>query len=204
MLRDRRIASSCAESAHANPTTIINNADRKSDRAETRVCRFDFGFQEFHGRRRKMEGKPILAGSDEGVTFRVVNDRVRALATSEDTGGAYEIFELRGPRESGPPLHSHPWDEAYVMIEGEAEVTVGDRKMTMTPGCFVNAPRGTLHAYRIFSDEARFVVVTSPAGASDFFADLDRETQGSTEDLARILGVALRHGLSVPLPPPSA
>lgn len=76
--------------------------------------------------------------------------------------------------------------------------------MTMTPGCFVNAPRGTLHAYRILSDEARFVVVTSPAGASDFFADLDRETQGSTEDLARILGVALRHGLSVPLPPPAA
>jgi quercetin dioxygenase-like cupin family protein len=148
-----------------------------------------------------MSCKPILAGSDEGSIYHVVGDTVRVLASGADTNGAYEIFEMRGPRESGPPPHSHPWNEAYVMLEGEMEVIVGDRKMTATPGCFINAPKDTLHAYRILSDEAKFIIVTSPAGAGDFFAELDRETGGSREDMEGIMRVAVRHGFNVPLPP---
>lgn len=150
-----------------------------------------------------MSGRPILAGSDEGPVYRVVGDTVRVLACGDDTGGAYEIFEMRGPRDSGPPPHSHPWDEAYVMLEGEMEVTLGDRRMTATPGSFINAPKGTLHAYRVLSDEAKFIIVTSPAGAGNFFAELDRETGGSREDMEGIVRVAVRHGFNVP-PPPAA
>ena len=149
-----------------------------------------------------MNGKPIFAGSGEGEVLRVVEDEVRVLAAGRDTGGAYEIFELSGPRESGPPPHAHPWSEAYVLLEGEVEVTFGDRKLNATPGCFVNIPAGMTHAYRVLSEGARFVVVTSPAGAGEFFAELDREAGGS-KDLENILKVALRHGLTVPLPPPA-
>lgn len=149
-----------------------------------------------------MNGEPIFARSDEGAVLRVVEDSVRVLAAGRDTGGAYEIFELSGPRASGPPPHSHPWSEAYVLLEGEVEVTIGERKLNATPGCFVNIPAGLTHAYRVLSEGARFIVVTSPAGASDFFADIDRETSGAL-DLENILKVALRHGLTVPLPPPA-
>jgi quercetin dioxygenase-like cupin family protein len=150
-----------------------------------------------------MTGRPILSGPGEGPTYRVVGDTLRVLAAAGDTGGVYEIFEMRGPRDSGPPPHSHPWDEAYVMLEGEMEVTLGERRMTAGPGSFVNAPRGTLHAYRVLSDEARFIVVTSPAGASEFFAELDSETAGSGEDMEAVVRVALRHGFNLP-PPPAA
>lgn len=147
-----------------------------------------------------MTGRAVLAGAGEGPVYRVVGDAIRVLASGADTNGAYEIFELRGPRSSGPPMHSHPWDEAYVLLEGEVEVTAGAQQMTATAGCFINIPRGTMHTFRVVSDEARFIVVTSPQGASAFFADLDREVGGALDDIPKILQVALRHGLSVPPP----
>ena len=52
------------------------------------------------------------------------------------------------------------------------------------------------------SDFARFTVITTRSGASEFFHDLDRETEGSVADMEKIVMVATRHGLTVP-PPPS-
>ncbi|HEV3468564.1 MAG TPA: cupin domain-containing protein [Pyrinomonadaceae bacterium] len=147
-----------------------------------------------------MTGKTIFVGPGEGPALRIVGDTVRVLAAGPDTGGAYEIFELSGPRGSGPPPHAHPWNEAYVMLEGEAEILLDGGTRKATAGCFVNIPAGALHSYRVLSEAARFIVVTSPSGAAEFFAELDRETGGSTEDLAKIVQVATRHGFTVPPP----
>ena len=147
-----------------------------------------------------MKVREILANPHDGVTLRVAEDSIRILTTGADTGGAYELFELQGPRDSGPPVHAHPWSESYVMVEGEAEITVGDKKMRATPGCFISIPAETLHTYKILSDSAKFIIITTPSGASEFFAELDRETKGSPGDLEKIIGVAVKHGFNIPPP----
>jgi hypothetical protein len=73
--------------------------------------------------------------------------------------------------------------------------------MIATPGCFVNVPGGMLHAYKILSDQARFILITTPSGAFDFFNELDRETGGSLEDFNKIVQIALQHGFTLPPPP---
>src|SRR5689334_7319488 len=118
----------------------------------------------------------IIAHPADGARLRVAGDVVRLLASSGQTGGAYEIFELEGPEGSGPPPHAHPWSEAYVVIEGEADVLIEGTKLVGTPGSFFHIPAGTTHTYRIRSKSARFVVITSPGGASDFFTEVDAET----------------------------
>jgi hypothetical protein len=87
------------------------------------------------------------------------------------------------------------------VLAGGSDTGVGDSKWIAAPGCFVNVPAGTFHTYRILSEGAKFVIITSPAGASDFFTELDREAGGSVEDLDKIVQIALRHGFSVPPPP---
>lgn len=139
----------------------------------------------------------IIANPTDGARLRVVGDVVRVLASAADTGGAYEIFELEGPEGSGPPPHAHPWSEAYVVVEGEAEVYVDGRHSLATAGSFYQVPAGTKHAYRIKSPSAKFVVITSPAGASNFFAELDAETAGSCEDMGKVFAVAVKHGFTV-------
>jgi quercetin dioxygenase-like cupin family protein len=141
-----------------------------------------------------------IASPAERPRLRVVGDVVRVLIDSEETGGAYELFELEGPEGSGPPPHAHPWSESYLVIEGEADLWVEQIKSRVTPGCFVSIPAGTTHGYRIRSKSAKFVVITSPGGASRFFAELDAETAGSCEDMAKIAEVALRHGFTLPQP----
>ena len=149
-----------------------------------------------------MAGRQIFSNPDEGHILRVVTDSVRVLASGEDTGGAYEVFVLSGPKDSDTTLHAHPWSEAYVMLEGEVEMTINERKMMATPGCFLHIPGGVFHAYKILSDSARFILITTPAGAHDFFTELDRETNGSVENLEKIVQIALHHGFT--LTPPVA
>jgi quercetin dioxygenase-like cupin family protein len=139
----------------------------------------------------------IIANPTDGARLRVVGDVVRVLASSEQTGGAYEIFELEGPEGSGPPAHAHPWVEAYVVTEGEADVYIEGEKLKATPGCFFHIPAGTTHGYRIRSKTAKFVVVTSPGGATDFFHEIDAETGGSCEDMGKVMAVAVKHGFTV-------
>ena len=99
----------------------------------------------------------IIANPDDGARLRVVGDTVRVLASAAQTGGNYEIFELEGPEGSGPPPHAHPWTEAYVVIDGEADVLVDGTHSRATPGCFIQVPAGTPHSYRITSKSAKFV-----------------------------------------------
>ena len=142
--------------------------------------------------------QPIITQPADGTRLRVVGDVVRVLASAAQTGGAYEIFELEGPEGSGPPPHAHPWNEAYVVVDGEADVFVEGTKQDATPGSFFHIPAGTTHGYRIRSKSAKFVVITSPGGASNFFTELDAETAGSCEDMGKVIGVALKHGFTIP------
>jgi len=144
-----------------------------------------------------MSGRAVMIDSNQGKVLRVVGDTIRVLAGSADTEGSYEIFEVTGPGESGPPLHSHPWSESYIVLDGEVEVTVGDSTKTMTKGGFVNIPAEMPHTYKIVSDSARFNVITTPSGAGDFFEEMDRVTSGSMNDMEKVVQVAVSHGLKV-------
>jgi uncharacterized protein len=132
-----------------------------------------------------------------GRTLRAVGDTIEVLRS----GGSLELFRLSGPRDSGPPPHAHPWDEAHIGISGEVEVHIGDDVTVLRAGDVLCAPAGTLHSYRILSEEASFHVITSGHRASAFFADLDEhiDRNASPGALPMILEVAKRNGLSSPL-----
>ena len=133
-----------------------------------------------------------------GRVLRVLDDTIKVEVAS----GQLEIFEVTGPRESGPPPHSHPWDEAYIGIDGAFEITVGDRASVLRPGEVIRVPGGTLHSYRTMTDGARVRVVTSGHRASAFFADMDANASPGAptpESLPGIVEVARRNGLASPL-----
>jgi len=136
----------------------------------------------------------IIANPTDGTRLLVTGDVMRLLATSDQTGDAYEIFEMEAIEGSGPPPHAHPWSEAYFVLEGEADVYVDGQHLKAVPGCFVQIPAGTIHAHRVTSKKARFMVVTSPHGASDFFHEAHDET-----DFEKVVGIAVKHGFSVPV-----
>ena len=41
-------------------------------------------------------------------------------------------MEVTLPQDAGPPPHTHRWDEAYFVTEGDVEFRVGDQRFTAT------------------------------------------------------------------------
>jgi len=126
----------------------------------------------------------------------IVGEQVTVLASGEATGG-YEIFLQRGPEGSGPPPHSHPWDESFLVVKGQIEFGIGGDSTTAAPGTLVHLPAGTVHWFRFGAGGGEMVSMTSRLGASRMFTDMARELAPVNPDLAQLVEVGGRHGMKV-------
>lgn len=128
--------------------------------------------------------------------LNVVGEQITVLASGAQTG-SYEIFHQAGPEGSGPPPHSHPWDEAFYVIQGELEFGVGDRALRAGPGVLVHVPAGSEHWFRFGAGGGEMVSVTSREGASHMFEDFDREISPQAPDVARLAELGRPYGLAM-------
>jgi quercetin dioxygenase-like cupin family protein len=60
----------------------------------------------------------VVTPKDWPRGLNVVGEQITVLVDGATTG-SYEIFRQAGPEGSGPPAHSHPWDEAFYVIAGQ-------------------------------------------------------------------------------------
>jgi len=57
------------------------------------------------------------------------------------------FFRSETPPGQGPELHAHPYDEVFVVQEGELTFTVGDTTVEAMGGQIVVAPAGAPHKF---------------------------------------------------------
>ncbi|MGE0150976.1 MAG: cupin domain-containing protein [Reyranellaceae bacterium] len=144
--------------------------------------------------------KPLVV--TPGATPRplnVVGEQITVLASGAQTG-SYEIFFQAGPAGSGPPPHSHPWDEAFYVTKGEIAFGIDEKEMLATPGTLVHLPAGTTHWFRFGQGGGEMVSLTSREGASHMFTDFDREIPQENPDLGKLAVIGKVHGLKLDLP----
>lgn len=132
------------------------------------------------------------------------------LATSEDTQGQFALIEMVGRKGNVPPPHiHHREDEVFYLLEGELAVSVGDRIIKATPGTTVFLPRNVPHSFTIDSEQARMLVLLTPAGFEGWFKDFSVQATAMTlppvaeagySEVQRMLEVAPRYGLEFVLP----
>lgn len=128
--------------------------------------------------------------------LRVLGTEVRFLCTAKDTRNAWSLMEVTLPRDAGPPLHRHEWDECYYVTEGEVRFTVGAQSFTAIAGDFVYTPGGTPHAFRGESPApARLLIFDVPAHAGAFFERVDREVKELPPDLAKVFEIGEHTGI---------
>jgi quercetin dioxygenase-like cupin family protein len=102
------------------------------------------------------------------------------LLRGEDAGGNVSVTEITvPPHTAGPPLHTHDFDEAFYMLDGELIFQVEDDLATKGAGEVSFAPRNVAHALANHSDaSARYVLVCTPAGFERHWARLAAEQAG--------------------------
>lgn len=143
-----------------------------------------------------MTGPFVVTPNSYPHPLNVVGEHITVLASGEATG-SYEIFLQQGPEGSGPPPHSHPWDESFYITKGEMEFGVGNKTMTAPTGTLVHLPAGTIHWFRFGKGGGEMISMTSRLGASRMFEDIDREILPDRPDLEKLLGIGARHSLTV-------
>jgi len=112
-------------------------------------------------------------GAGEGPAAWVAGDTYTVKATTESTGGAFALLEASIPPGSGPPPHVHTKeDEAFYLLDGVLEITVGDEKQLVRGGDFIFLPRETVHCFTNPSvNAARALILVTPGGFEKFFAE---------------------------------
>lgn len=106
--------------------------------------------------------------------------RTTVLLRSEETGGEMSVTEIVVPPHSaGPPLHTHDFDEAFYLLEGELIFQVEEALSTKGRGELSFAPRNAAHTLANHSDApARYVLVCTPAGFERQWARMSAEAAG--------------------------
>src|SRR5260221_3511774 len=112
----------------------------------------------------------VHAQSPEAYIFLGV--RVKILLSSKDSGGQFSLIEGLMPPGGDGGLHLHTnEDESMHLLEGELEVTIGDRKFLLSSGESYFAPRNVPHRIRNRSQTpARSLLLTTPGGFDAFIS----------------------------------
>jgi mannose-6-phosphate isomerase-like protein (cupin superfamily) len=153
----------------------------------------------------------LLNKPGEGRAIAVVGDVYRFLATGEDTGGKYALFEANISPGGGPPPHVHSREEeGFLIVEGEITFFVGDERLVAGPGTFANMPIGTPHTFKNESGKpAKMLVLVAPAGLERMFFEVGKTvptgvttaSPPTNEEIDKLIAAAPRYGIELRLSP---
>ncbi|MBS1844360.1 MAG: quercetin 2,3-dioxygenase [Actinobacteria bacterium] len=153
---------------------------------------------------------PIVAGPGEGEALWFMDFLATVKATAQSTGSAVAVIEHLGPRGAGSPLHVHSReDEWFYVTEGELTFWVGGETSVAPAGSFVFGPRGIPHTFVVSSEQARFLLVTEPAGFEGFMRAGARPAErlelppapSDPPDIAAMSALAAEYGIEILGPP---
>jgi quercetin dioxygenase-like cupin family protein len=117
-------------------------------------------------RRMLMNNKstPYVLGPEGGEAFWGLDNSLWSLkTTAEQTGGRFSVIEEVAPRGEGTPLHVHREDdETFYVLEGELTFYLdNDQPIAASAGSFVHIPGGVVHAFKVDSETARYLMITT-------------------------------------------
>jgi quercetin dioxygenase-like cupin family protein len=129
--------------------------------------------------------------------LNVVGEKITVLASNASTRG-YEIFLQQGDEGTGPPPHSHDWDESFYVVMGTVEIIYDDKTVTAAAGTLVHLPAGTIHSFRFGAGGGEMISVTGQTGhAAQLFTTIDQEIPAGPPDIQKLIAVAERCGVTV-------
>jgi len=146
----------------------------------------------------------------EGDAYWFLDFLTTFKATTGTTGGGFALLEQRAAKGSGPPLHVHRREtESFYVLDGELTIWAGGQLIDAPAGSFVYGPPNVPHTFTVASDEARFLLLTQPAGFDTFLRTFGRAATSATlpppatvpPDVERLTALAAEHGIEILGPP---
>src|SRR6266513_3974001 len=111
------------------------------------------------------------SGSGEGEQLWFLGTLAIVRVAGEASDGRFALIEFLFPRNASPPLHTHPQDESYIVQEGRLTLLAGEQRFELVAGAAAVVPMGVPHTFRVDSQSARVLVLSTPAGLERLVRD---------------------------------
>jgi quercetin dioxygenase-like cupin family protein len=139
----------------------------------------------------------VVTPKDYDPALNVLGTKVTVLASNAATQ-SYEITLQQGDEGTGPPLHSHNWDEAFYVLRGQVEFSCAGKTVLCMPGTLVHVPAGTMHGFRYGAGGGEMLELTGQGGfATQMFAAINKEIPPGPPDIPKALEVLKQNGVTV-------
>jgi len=125
-----------------------------------------------------MEATWSKAGEGERWWFLGTLAVVRVPGEAVDD--RFALIEFLFPHGASPPRHTHRQDESYYVLEGALTVAAGERRFELQAGGTGVVPMGVAHTFRVDSDGARVLVLSTPGGLERMVRDGSVPASAST------------------------
>jgi quercetin dioxygenase-like cupin family protein len=116
-------------------------------------------------------GIPTWSSGGEGETLWFLGTLATIRVPGEAVGDRYSLIEFVFPHGASPPLHTHPQDESYIVLEGALTIQAGDDRFVLEVGGVAAVPMGVPHTFRVESSTAHVLVLSTPAGLERMVRD---------------------------------
>jgi quercetin dioxygenase-like cupin family protein len=103
----------------------------------------------------------------------LVGDTYTITVSGKDTDDHFCVIDMHVPPGGGPGPHRHDFEETFVLLEGEIEVTFRGKMSIVRAGDTINVPSNAPHQFHNSSSHpARMICICSPAGNDRFFLEV--------------------------------
>jgi quercetin dioxygenase-like cupin family protein len=111
-----------------------------------------------------------MLNTNEGQLLEALGALISVKASSEQSGGAFNLFEMTCPPGYATSLHIHyAEDVAVYVLEGALSFFWGSEQQAAVAGSYFYQPRGIPHGFRVEGVmPARMLYLTVPAGLDRF------------------------------------
>jgi quercetin dioxygenase-like cupin family protein len=139
--------------------------------------------------------KPRIIGPGQGKSINAFGIPMHIMLRAEDTGGAFASLVAEFDPGQGPPPHfHHDHEEYFFVLEGEFELTVGDRTAVAGPGSMVFVPRETVHAFKyVGKTKGKILEWGTPGGQERYFEAIDKLAGEGKLNPDNIVATSLEH-----------
>lgn len=121
--------------------------------------------------------------------LNVAATKVTVLASANETTGQ-EFTYQSGLEGTGPPPHSHPWDEAFFVTHGSVVITCGDEATVCCKGTLAFVPGGIVHSFKYGPGGGEMLEITGAGSlAVQMFKDLNVEFANGPPDAEKLTEV---------------
>ena len=113
------------------------------------------------------------ADGETAAHIGLVGDTYTITVAGKDTNGRFCVIDMHVPPGGGPPPHRHEFEETFILLDGEMQVTFRGQNSTVRAGDTINVPSNAPHQFHNASSKpVRMICICSPAVNDEFFLEV--------------------------------